>query len=68
MMLRLTVNGAARTLPRGSNLQQLVEELALGGRKIAVEINQQIVPRSEYATHPLQEGDVVEIVQAIGGG
>jgi sulfur carrier protein len=43
-------------------------ELALDARKVAVELNRTIVPRSEYATTTLREGDAVEIVSFIGGG
>ncbi|MEP4372681.1 MAG: sulfur carrier protein ThiS [Alloalcanivorax venustensis] len=40
----------------------------LTGRRLAVEVNREIVPKSEHGTHTLQEGDTVEVVHAIGGG
>ncbi len=67
-MLTVTVNATEHQLDSATSLQQLLEQLALGGGRIAVEINGEIVPRSQFAAHPLQDGDKIEIVQAIGGG
>ncbi len=64
----LRVNGDALELPASCNLDNLIARLGLTGRRLAVELNGEIVPRGEYATHPLAEGDCIEIVQAIGGG
>lgn len=66
--MQITVNGAPVSLDQDSNLNGLIEQLSLSGAKVAVELNKQIVPRSEYATQVLKAGDSVEIVQAIGGG
>lgn len=66
--MHLTVNGEARELPPASTLEQLIATLALAGRRLAVERNGEIVPRSRYAATVLQAGDRLEIVQAIGGG
>jgi sulfur carrier protein len=66
--MNLRVNGDALELPAPCNLDNLIGRLGLTGRRLAVEINGEIVPRSEYATRQLAEGDQVEIVQAIGGG
>lgn len=49
-------------------LGQLIASLGLGERRLAVEVNQELVPRSEHAGFRLAPGDRVEIVQAIGGG
>jgi len=46
----------------------LIEEMGLAGRRLAVEVNLEIVPRSSHAAHQFQSGDKVEIVHAIGGG
>jgi sulfur carrier protein len=62
------VNGAPRALAAGQTLAELVRALALEGRRIAVELNGEIVPRSRYAETPLRAGDRVEIVGAVGGG
>jgi sulfur carrier protein len=66
--MQLYVNGDPRDLPSGATVATLVETLALGGGRIAVEVNEELVPRSTYAERVLLEGDRVEIVHAIGGG
>jgi len=66
--IRLTVNGDGRTVATGTSVAQLVAELGLDGRKVAVERNREIVSRSLYGTTVLGEGDAVEIVHFIGGG
>jgi len=66
--MNLTINGERQTLSGQTSLDQLIERLGLQGRRLAVEVNLEIVPRSEYGRRLLAEGDVVEIVQAIGGG
>jgi sulfur carrier protein len=66
--MQLYVNGDPRDLPAGATVASLVETLALGGGRIAVEVNEELVPRSTYADRFLSEGDRVEIVHAIGGG
>lgn len=66
--MNLRVNGDALDLPAPCNLDNLIRRLALGGRRLAVEINGEIVPRGEYTSRQLSEGDRIEIVQAIGGG
>ncbi|MFN2309310.1 MAG: sulfur carrier protein ThiS [Gammaproteobacteria bacterium] len=67
-MIQIIVNGEPRAVAPGITAAQLVELLELGGRRLAMEINREILPRSQYAAHALCEGDRVEIVQAIGGG
>jgi sulfur carrier protein len=68
-MLSITVNGRPRALPPPvATVDDLVRELALHGKRIAVERNGEIVPKSRYADTPLVEGDRVEIVGAVGGG
>jgi sulfur carrier protein len=64
----LRVNGEPLELPASCHLDDLIARLDLAGRRLAVEVNGEIVPRSEYATRQLAAGDRVEIVQAIGGG
>ena len=64
----ILVNGARHELAAGCSAQQLLEHLGLTGKRLALEVNMEIVPRSVYATHCLQEGDRVEVVHAIGGG
>ena len=64
----IRLNGAGRRLPADCSVLQLLAEAGLGERRVAVEVNGAIVPRSAHATHVLQEGDRVEIVHALGGG
>jgi sulfur carrier protein len=66
--MRVTLNGEARELGDGLTVDDLVRELRLNQRRIAVEVNRAILPRDAYGLRPLQEGDVVEIVHFIGGG
>jgi thiamine biosynthesis protein ThiS len=66
--LRLTVNGEPLSLPRGTKLVGLLAELGLDVRKVAVERNREIVPRSTYADVVLEDADSIEIVHFIGGG
>jgi|TARA_R110000868_G_scaffold26347_7_gene101578 thiamine biosynthesis protein ThiS len=67
-VLQLTVNGEARQIVPDSSVADLVRELGLDGRKIAVERNLEIVPRSRYALDSLADGDRIEIVAFVGGG
>jgi len=62
------VNGEGRQFPEGMTVSQLLEEMALTNRRLAVEVNLEIVPRSRHADHILRAGDRIEIVHAIGGG
>lgn len=68
-MLSITVNGRPRTLSLpSSTLADLVRDLDFEGRRIAVEKNGEIVPKSRYAATTLVDGDRIEIVGAVGGG
>jgi sulfur carrier protein len=66
--IELRVNGAARRLAAGATVLSLVRDMGLEGKRIAVERNGEIVPRSRHADTVLAAGDVVEIVGAVGGG
>jgi thiamine biosynthesis protein ThiS len=66
--MQIHVNGAAREVPDNYTAAELVAAMDLTGKRIAMEVNLEIVPRSRYATHRFQSGDKVELVQAIGGG
>ncbi len=66
--MELTVNGETRILPAPLSVAELVEELGVAGRRIAVELNGEVVPRGAFAATMLARGDKLEIVQAIGGG
>ncbi|HID00224.1 MAG TPA: sulfur carrier protein ThiS [Piscirickettsiaceae bacterium] len=66
--MQIFVNGEPKTVAEGTTAQQLVEQLELTGKRIAMERNQSIVPRSQYAQTELREGDRIEIIHAVGGG
>jgi len=67
-VIALTVNGEARRFEQAMNCQQLIERLALAGKRIALERNGEIVPRSRFGDEMLADGDTLEIVVAVGGG
>jgi len=67
--MRILLNGHRRVLEGNQpNVASLVRELGLEGKRIAVERNGEIVPRSRYAATTLEDGDKLEIVGAVGGG
>ncbi len=66
--MRLTINGEERAFDGVADVAGLVRALGLDPRKVAVERNLEIVPRSAYAAAPLNDGDRLEIVQFVGGG
>ncbi len=66
--MQITINGEQREVAEGTSVQRLLEEQELAGRRIAVEYNGEILPRSTFAETRLQPGDTLEIVHAIGGG
>ncbi|WP_017938538.1 sulfur carrier protein ThiS [Zestomonas thermotolerans] len=66
--MRIQLNGEPYELPEGDSLADLLARLDLTGKRVAVELNLDIVPRSEHARTLLREGDRIEIVHAIGGG
>jgi thiamine biosynthesis protein ThiS len=67
-MIAATVNGERMELAGGTSLAGLIDLIGLDTRKVAVELNREIVPRSTYANVTLGDGDVLEIVHFIGGG
>ncbi|MDB5451916.1 MAG: thiS [Caulobacteraceae bacterium] len=66
--MRLTINGEDQSFASLAHVADLVAALGLDVRKVAVERNLEIVPRSTYAATPLADGDRIEIVHFIGGG
>ena len=67
-MIQLSVNGQAQRVETGADVARLLQMLELSGKRVAVEKNGEIVPRSRYAGTPLADGDALEIVIAVGGG
>ena len=66
-MVKIRLNGEEREVTAG-NLLALIDEIGLDGRKLAIERNYEIVPRSTYLETQLAEGDQLEIVTFVGGG
>lgn len=66
--MQIVLNGEPMTIVEGSTIAGLLQQLELQNRRVAVELNQDIVVRSEHETTLLKAGDRVEVVHAIGGG
>jgi sulfur carrier protein len=66
--MKIILNGEAREIRGVPTVAGLIDDISLVGRRIAVEVNEEIVPRSQYPGFQLRDGDRVEIVHAIGGG
>jgi sulfur carrier protein len=66
--MKIMLNGCDRDVESGSTLADLVAAAGLAGRRVAIELNQEIVPRGDYPSRVLATGDRIEVVHAIGGG
>jgi sulfur carrier protein len=66
--MHIVLNCSDREIPENLSAGALLQDLGLAGKRLALEINQEIVPRSTFDSRLLSAGDRVEIVQAIGGG
>jgi sulfur carrier protein len=67
-MLTLSVNGTATRVDDAATIADVIAKIGAAGKRIAVERNGEIVPRSRYAATPVRDGDRLEIVGAVGGG
>ena len=67
-MTKIIVNDEPRDIPDGQTVADLVERLNLAAQPVAVEVNQQVVPRRQHQDTQLQHGDRIEIVTLVGGG
>jgi sulfur carrier protein len=67
-VISVSINGAARDFSQTISLAELIQEMGLGGKRIALERNGEIVPRSQFFQQMLADGDKLEIVVAVGGG
>ncbi len=67
-MIEITVNGQGHELAENLSIEALLEHLGHGDRRVAVERNGEIVPRSRHGAETVGDGDRIEIVHAIGGG
>ena len=68
MAIRVTINGRELELPQSISLQAYLEEKGLYGRRLAVAHNANVVPRDEYSSVVIEDGDTLEIVRPVGGG
>ncbi|MDH5425644.1 MAG: sulfur carrier protein ThiS [Gammaproteobacteria bacterium] len=66
--MNIILNGSTRTVANQCTISDLIEQLGLTEKRLAVEVNLDIIPRSQHPHHQLQENDKVEVVHAIGGG
>ena len=66
--MQLTINGQSRQVVEGATIAELLRELRLDGKPVAVEVNLELVPKQRHAEHRLAEGDRLEIVTLVGGG
>jgi sulfur carrier protein len=66
--MQITVNGNPTEVAEGTSMAGLVEKLALGDQRLAVEVNEELVPRSRFDSFRLAAHDRVEIIHAVGGG
>jgi len=66
--MQIEINGESHEVAPDATVEDLIGELDLGDQRFAVEINEELVPRSTFSEHLLKESDRVEIVHAIGGG
>jgi sulfur carrier protein len=66
--MNITLNGESRRVPKETTAADLVGTIGLTGRRFALEVNGEIVPKSEHDSFVLRNGDEVEIVHAVGGG
>ena len=67
-MIQVTVNGEAHRLQAPLNVRELLDQLQMAGKKVAVERNGEIIPKGLHQQTMLQNGDALEIVVAVGGG
>ena len=68
MSINITLNGDTFALEGSISLAQLAERVGVSGTRYAMEVNREIIPRSEHEGYLVQNADAVEVVQAIGGG
>ena len=66
--VKIIVNGEEISLPKGSNIQDLITQLGYENKRIAIEINEAIIPKSKHLSHLLESFDRVEVINAVGGG
>tara|TARA_B110000483_G_scaffold20723_1_gene23243 strand:+ start:803 stop:1012 length:210 start_codon:yes stop_codon:yes gene_type:complete len=68
IMIAVHINGTIKEIQTGTTISALTNDLDVAHKKIALEINEEIIPRSQFDSRILQNGDKIEIVTAVGGG
>jgi len=66
--MQIYVNGEEKQIPDGSNMAWLIDRMELTDQRIAVEVNEELVPRGSFTSHRLRPADRIEIIHAVGGG
>jgi len=66
--MEVIINGEVQHFPDNTHILDMVHLLFLEGRRIAIEINGEVIPRSQYPARRLQDNDKIEIIRAVGGG
>ena len=66
--MNIFINGEQTQVPDQLSMGSLIDKLDLAGQRVAVEVNEELVPRSTFGEYRLQENDTVEIIHAVGGG
>jgi thiamine biosynthesis protein ThiS len=67
-MIRVIVNNASQELADSTTIVSLLEQMKFDPKRVAVEVNRRVVPKSEHSEHRLSSGDSIEIVTLVGGG
>jgi len=67
-MITIKVNGETRQIKENATVAELLQELGVGGRRVAVERNREIINRDSYRSTVIQDGDVFEVIEFVGGG
>lgn len=66
--MKIIINGSSREVPDNLSASELILSLGLADKRLAMEVNREIIPRSTFESHIIHPDDTVEIVHAIGGG
>lgn len=64
----ISLNGKRRQIKQAMSLHQLLAELKVEARAVAIEVNENIIPRSEFSSLQIRGGDIIEILRVVGGG
>lgn len=67
-MIEITINGQTVSIPAAMTIQQVLDTVEVPPNYLAVEVNAQVVPREQYASHQVRAGDELELVTLVGGG